>query len=359
MPAGLCYSCRMIKSRYFLSLLILPWFGLLLTACAELPAPVPPAGTSLQLVTVIDPEEVFAGSPDLNLIALGKGGLQLLDVPSGEVRRLDSQAPLALGWRHDGIQLAAAFAANDGKGRLVIFARDGQVVANSELPGTPVALIWSRRDDLLVAGYNLRTFSFGSSLTQWLVRINGAEQEQTTIGDATLKPATTKAVRDRLSDLLKVAFSPEGDELVVLQLHDPPQFPAYLQATHRNWQVAGERKLVQFPVQPVALHWGADADELAYRSGPGPWRVLPLWPPAGSSSSITALTADLPEEWGAETRLQRFANGDYLLAGNGRLYIGHHLPPRLDEADAGTAWMLRKWRFEGLISPEEYQEVRP
>lgn len=349
----------MFKSRHVLRPFIVLLIPLLLSACATLPTPEPPVDPALRLVTAIDPQGVFAGTPDRSLIAFGKGGLQLLEVASGKVQRLDADAPLALGWRHDGTQLAAAFAAEDGKGRLVVFARDGQIVAKSELPGTPVAMAWSRRDDLLVAGYSLRSYSFGGSLNQWLVRVNGAEQEQSTIGDATLKPATTKAVRDRLRDLLKVAFSPAGDELVVLQLHDPPQFPAYLQVTHRNWQTAGERKLVQLPVMPAALYWGTNEDELTYRTEAGPWRVLALWPPVGSSSPVTAQAADLPDEWAAGTRLQRFDSGDYLLAVDGRLYAGHNLPARVPSADADKGWMLRKWRFEGLISPEEYLEVRP
>jgi len=356
---GLCYALRMTQYRHFLPLAILLSIFLLLSACAELPAPVTPAGQSLQFITIIDPQGVFAGSPDRKLIAIGKGGLQLLELPSGEGRRLDSQTPLALGWRHDGTQLAAAFVAEDGKGRLVIFDRAGKAVDQSELPGTPVDLAWSRRDDLLVAGYSLRAFSFGGSLTQWLVRVNGAEREQSIIGDTTLKPATTKAVRDRLSHLLKVAFSPAGDELVVLQLHDPPQFPAYLQMTHRNWQGAGERKLLQLPVEAVALHWGETEDVVAYRPGTGSWRVLLLWPPSGSPAPVTEQAADVPETWGVETRLQHFDSGDYLLAVNGRLYAGSGMPPRLKQTDAENAWLLRKWRFEGLITPDEYREVRP
>ena len=349
----------MTKHRYLPPLFFPLSIVLLLSACATLPTPDSPVDPSLRPVTAIDPEGVFAGSSDHSLIAFGRDGLQLLDVASGETRRLDADAPLALGWRHDGAQLAAAFAAEDGKGRLVIFALDGQVLTRSELPGTAVALAWSRRDDLLVAGYTLRSYSFGGSLNQWLVRINGAEREQSTIGDVTLKPSTTKAVRDRMSDLLKVAFSPAGDELVVLQLHDPPQFPAYLQVTHRNWQAAGERKLPQLPVQPVALHWGVAEDEVVYRSVAGSWRVLSLWPPAGSPAPVAGQAADLPEEWSAETRLQRFDSGDYLLAVDGRLYAGSNLPVRPLSADADKSWMLRKWRFEGLISPEEYLEVRP
>ena len=343
---------------------------LLLTACAVPPPPLGSDGQALTFVTPLSLDGVFAGSPDRALIAYGEGGLHLREVAAGTVHRLDAAGtvhrldaaePLAAAWRQDGAQLAAAFAsANGSNGRLVVFDRDGRTLAEAELPGTPVAMAWSHHQELLVAGFTFRQFSFGGSLSQWLIRINGAEREQLTIGDSTLKPSTVQAVAGQLGRLLKVSFSPAGDELVVLQLHDPPQFPAYLQLTHRNWQVStAERKLLQLPVAPVILDWGAAEDTLIYRTGDGLWRELALWPPPESTAPVTVPSSEFPSAWADSIHLQRFDNGDYLLATGGRLYAGSGLPVRHTANDAELGWTLRKWRFEGLISPEEYREVRP
>ncbi len=330
----------------------------LLQACTEVPAPRSLNNQPLQQIASIGPSDLFTGSPDRKLIALGGDGLQLLEIATRQRKTIDSRKPLALGWRRDGLQLAAVFAGDGKQGQLVLYDQEGRLVEQADLPGVPVALAWSRHDDLLIAGFHLREFSFGGNLSQWLVRVNGAERAVFELGDSTLKPTTAKTVKSRLADLLKVSFSPAGDELVVLQLHDPPQFPAYLQLVHRNWQVAKERKLLQLPVQPVAIAWGDAEDTVVYRSADGTVQMLPLWPADGEPSRNMVVIGDAPKLPEVDKGLQRFADGGYLLAVNGRLYLGSGLAPR-STGDDDKGWTLRKWRFEGLITPEEYLEVRP
>jgi hypothetical protein len=346
----------MNPANLFLRLLF--YCGLLwLPACAVVPGPRGTDGLPLEPLAMIGHEGIFAASPDRTLIAYGDAGLQLLDLPSQQRRQLDRRTPLLLGWRQDGSQLAAVFA-GEGEGRvLALLDRDGRLVEESELPGIPVALAWSQRHDLLVAGFTLRQFGFGSNLSQWLIRIHAAGREKLSLGDVTLKPATASTLKDRLTAFLAVGFSPAGDELVLARLHDPPRFAAYLQLVHRNWQVADERKLTHLPVQPLEITWGDDADTIAYRSASGVWRELPLWPVGETLSAEAAAVAALPALPGAGGRLQRFGDGAYLLAINGRLYRGSGLGLRTGEG--ANIWMLRKWRFDGLISPDEYREVRP
>jgi hypothetical protein len=344
----------MIPSRRFLRWLTIVAL-LLLPACTNVPAPRGADDQPLQRLTALAPAAIFAGSSDRQLVAYGKGGLQLLEITSGRRRQLDDSEPRALGWRHDDEQLAAAFA----DGRLVVFDRAGSVVSRAELPGTPVAVAWSRRQELLIAGFRLKRYSFGVNLAQWLVRYDSRERELFDLGDVTLKPATADRLSNQLAGLLNVSFSPEGDELIMLRLYDPPQFPAYLQLIHRNWQAPGERKLLELPVQPVALDWGAEPERINYRVAGQPWHSLLLWPPAGEQPHAAAPSAELSAAWGVGTRLQRFADGHYLLAVDRRLYAGSGLPERPLPTAADKAWILRKWRFEGLITPEEYREVRP
>ena len=331
---------------------------LLQQACAAAPPPASLNNQPLQLITSIPPAGIFAGAPDRTLIAFAGDGLQLLEVATRQRKTVDGREPLALGWRRDGSQLAAVFAVDSERGQLAIYDRDGRLTEQSPLPGMPVALAWSRHDDLLIAGFRLREFSFGGNLSQWLVRINAAEREVFELGDTTLKPATARAVKTRLADLLKVSFSPVGDELIALRLHDPPQFPAYLQLVHRNWQVPKERELQQLPLQPAEIAWGDTEDTVICRSAAGTWQMLPLWPADGEPSRHMVAINDPAELPAVDQGLQRFADGGYLLAVNGRLYLGSGLAPLAAEGD-DKAWTLRKWRFEGLITPEEYLEVRP
>lgn len=331
---------------------------LLLQSCAEVPPPHGLNDQPLQLITTMASASNFAATPDRELIAFGSSGLQLLQAATGQQRQIDSREPLVLGWRRDGLQLAVASAVDGEQGQLALYDREGRLVEQTALPGVPVALAWSRHGDLLIAGYRLREFSFGGNLSQWLVRVNGAEREVIELGDTTLKPATARNIKVRLVELLKVSFSPAGDELILLQLHDPPAFSAYLQLVHRNWQVPNERKLLQLPLQPAEIAWGEVADTVAYRTAAGAWQRLPLWPAEGEPSRHAVEITDPAEQPAVDRQLQRFADGTYLLAANGRLYLGTGFTP-LPAVDDNRGWTLRKWRFEGLITPAEYLEVRP
>jgi hypothetical protein len=184
-------------------------------------------------------------------------------------------------------------------------------------------MAWSSRNDLLVAGYRLREFSFGANLSQWLVRIDGRKREQIGLGDTTLKPGTAKRLQAALPELLPVAFSPAGDELAYLRLYDPPQFPTYLRLQYRNWQAPTDRKLLGLPVQPARLEWLMPGDVLAYQSGNGSVQRIELWPvPGDPTLSGSREPADRP-------------------------------PPRENH----RLWTLRKWRFEGLITPDEFRKT--
>lgn len=229
-----------------------------------------------------------------------------------------SGEPLVQAWSPDGGRLATGFAHGTDESRLEVTDRNGQVLNHRALPGQILAIAWSSRGDLLVAGYRLQSYSFGANLTQWLFRSHDGVEEILPLGDVTIETATVKAYADDLPRLLTVAFSPSGDELVYARLHDPPQFSPYLQLLYRNWQVADSRKLLDLPVEPVAVTWSERGDAITCRFETGPPRAYNLWPaPAGTRADVPKGEA-LPEE---------------------------------------KHWALRKWRFEGLITPEEFNRA--
>lgn len=187
------------------------------------------------------------------------------------------------------------------------------------MPGPILAVTWSARDDLLVVGYRLREFSFGANLAQWLVRINSEGEETIALGDVTLESSTVRQFAAGLPLLLGVFFSPSGDELVFTQVHDPPQAPPYLQLLYRNWQVPAARKLFALPLAPVSVTWNESGDAITWRLGEDPPRQHILWPLQG----------------------ERMPGGAPLAPGK----------------DTERLWSLRKWRFEGLITPDEYAQA--
>jgi hypothetical protein len=312
----------LMNLRALFPLLTVTILAVLTAACAPLALPHGFASAPTSSVVLRAGAVALAASPDGTMIAFGRKGLQLRNNVSGPWRQLATETPLALAWRRDGQQLAAAFfTAEQNRGQLVIFTATGQRVDAWELPGRIVALAWSSRDDLLAAGYRLQTYSFGANLAQWLIHVKAAQMEKISLGDMTIKPATASQWASTLPELLSVAFSPDGDELVQLRLHDPPQFPPYLRLIHRNWQVPGERRLKDLPVQPILIDWTASAEAVVLQPSGQPAQRLELWPVAP-------------------------------VAGGGA--PDPAAPPHDD-----LRWTLRKWRFAGLITPEEFQEELP
>jgi hypothetical protein len=86
---------------------------------------------------------------------------------------------------------------------------------------------------------------------------------------------------------------------------------------------------------------------------------IELWPPADEEPARK--TAPLPgaDAGQAGVRMQRLDDGRYLLATADRLYAGSGLPVRDRTRHDDRMWQLRKWRFEGLITAEEFREARP
>lgn len=299
----------------------------------------------------LDAKGIFATDHAGRRIAIADKGLVLTDAEGKGGVRLDTISPLALSWDPDGSALAAAFATDAGTTRIAVYQADGALKFERELAVTFNRLNWSRRGDLLVVGHVLKVYSFGGNLRMMLYHFDGGDIDETLLADTTIKPATVKRYASHLAELLPVAFSADGDEVIYARLHDPPEFPAFLQLVYRNWQAEGTRLLQRLPVTPGLLAWGSDDACVTVRSRDGSVVTTPVWPGGGGE-----VTEQLPA--GASTgirRMQIFGDGSYLLAAGGRLYRGEGLAkPERSVYDA-TAWRMRLWRFEGLITPEEFK----
>ena len=316
----------------------------------------------------VDETGVFTASRDGRNIAFARDGLNLHNLESDVSRKLSRLKPAALAWNPSDLFLAAAFPVADYETRLILYSAQGEALHETVLPVAFSQMIWSVRGDLLLTGFALKTFSFGADLLQMLYRVDGNEVVETVLSNTTLKLTTVKRLAPIMTDILPVTFSPSGDELVYVHLHDPPQFSPYLQLLYKNWQVGGRRLLQKLPLQTLQVTWDNSEQSVVVRSSKGLHR-LDLWPTPEDSVGQPVVEhyrfvdgrlydgEQLLANWGEAAHLQILPDGRFLLAAKQALYRGDGLRAGLLDGYSERAWTLRRWRFEGLITADEYLKL--
>ena len=351
--------------RLLLSPLILLTF---VAACATGTPPKSISEYPLLPLATIDESDLFSANQNGTKVALVNDGLYLLDPKSGDKKKLSAAKPIALAWSPDGLSLAAAFERTDYETELLQYSADGTVLNEAVIPVALSQLHWSSRGDLLAVGFVLKVFSFGGNLRQLLYRIDDETLVETLLTDSTLRPSLAKQVKPLLHSLLPVSFSPRGDELVFLRLHDPPEFRAYFQLLYQNWQVDKPRALHKTPLQAMSFAWAPSGDTVNVLSKEGS-QTLNLWPSEGKavvpSTTKTYRFIDgrlyhgleLLADWGERSQIQMLADGKFLLFVNSSLYLGDGLKSHSAPTYNETEWNLRRWRYEELVTPAEYQKL--
>ncbi len=347
--------------------LVLP-LTVLLFGCAAGSPPQAINENSLIRVAATDKTGMFSANQEGHKIAVVRGGLHLYDFESGSSKKISSDQPVALAWSADGLVLAAVFPVADYETRLARYSAQGELLHEALLPVAFNQMDWSARGDLLVMGYVLKLFSFGADLQQILYNMTDEDVVATVLSDTTLRLSTVKKLAKIMRDVLPVAFSPAGDELVYLHLHEPPQFSPYLKLIYKNWQVANGRSLQEMPLQRVQVVWEKPAQSVAVRTADGVLK-LDLWPTVEDVISqsttnhyrfVSGLLYDGDEllaDWGEGAQLQILPDGRFLMAANNVLWRGDGLRSEPQESYSERAWTLRRWRFEGLITADEYQKL--
>jgi len=338
---------------------------LLLCGCVVTPPPQSINNDLLVEVLAIDEVGLFAADRDGHNVAVANSGLTLLSLDSNSEQKLSPDQPIALSWSPDGLALAAAFSVGGYETRLVLYSAQGNPLHEILLPVALSQMIWSVRGDLLATGFVLNTFSFGGNLQQLLYIVDGDDVEKTVLSDTTLTLATMRKISPAMQGVLPVAFSPSGDELVYVYVHDPPQFSPFLQILHHNWQSGGKRPLQRMPLQQLSVDWDKAGQSVTVRSTSGVQK-LDLWTAADDSTDLPASGSyrfangqlydgeELLADWGAGSHLQLLSGGRFLLSVEKTLYRGGGLQDESYEKHSEKMWNLRRWRFEGLITPEEY-----
>ena len=353
--------------KSFFSVVAITSLALLCGCGAGLP-PQSPSRQPLVQVAAVDETGPFSATRDGRKLAVARSGLQLLDLDSTARQTLAQDSPTALSWSRDGATLAAAYTVAEYETRLELYSAQGELLHETLLPVALSALAWSARGDLLATGFALKNYSFGSDLHQALYRLAGAELEESVLSDTTLKPATARLLKSIMASVQPAAFSADGDELVYLHLHDPPQFPPYLELRYHSWPADRGRSLQQLPLQMLQLDWDVSGESVTLHSAQGAL-TIDLWPTPDAAESPSVIPnyrfadgrlfagQELLADWGEGARLQILPDGRFLLAVRRRLYLGDGLRAEILARYSEKSWALRRWRFEELITPAEYQQL--
>ena len=353
---------------------------LYIAGCAAPQIPSSPTSVPLQFITRLASEQLFAANSQGSHLAYADNGLWLRSLDAQDPLKLDPGRPLALSWSDNGERFSAAFGDASGQTRLAVYSREGQLLSEDLFQIEFMELGWSQRGDLLLVGYTLKNYRFGSNLSLTLQSIDqlGVHTE-IVLGDTTLKPSTAKRYEASLKELLRVCFTSGSDELVYTRLHDPPEFPPYLQLVFRSWLGGPEKLLAQLEPARYDLQfannnsslwaipqgrasvefplWGDDADwkqEVTFRregqvSPGGAYRF---------SDGLLYAGSRLLASWPAGSRLQFLREGKFLLADQHALYLGSGLQAEPWPSYLESEWTLRKWLHQRLISLQDYRRLR-
>jgi len=350
--------------RSIFSAIIIATF-VLLSGCVAGSPPQAINKTPLTRIADIDSTGLFAADQDGRNLAVSRSGLLLLDLESGSGQKLSSESPVALAWSPDGSALAAAFQIADYETRLELYSAQGALLHETLLPVVVSQMVWSSRGDLLVTGFALKVYSFGGNLRQTLYRVTTEQIVEKVLADTSLKPATTKKFMPIMQSVQPVIFSPQGDELVFAKLHDPPAFAPYLQLRHMNWESGVERSLVKIPLQPIQFFWRGSENAVGVMAQAENFS-LSLWPFAEGSAEQLRVPfyqfgkgrlyygERLVADWDDEALLQILDDGRYFLAQKRHVYLGDGLQLVPRSVYNEKSWILRRWRFGGLITSDEY-----
>jgi len=353
-----------MKRLLFSTLIILSFVA----ACATGTPPGSIPDHPLRPLADIDDSGLFSASQYGTKVAFTNDGLYLLDPDSGDKKKLSSAKPIALAWSPDGLSLAAAFERADFETELLVYSAGGVVMNEAIIPVALSQLYWSSRGDLLAVGFVLKVYSFGGNLRQLLYRIDDDTLEETLLTDSTFRPSLAKQLKPLLQSMLPVSFSPQGDELVFLYLLDPPLFSPYFQLLYQNWQVDKPRELHKTPLQTMSFNWDPSGNTVNVQSEEG-LQTLNLWPSEGKAVAPSKAETyrfidgrfyhgqELLADWGEKSQIQILEDGKFLLSVNRSLYLGDGLKSHSASTYNETEWNLRRWRYEELVTPSEYQKL--
>jgi hypothetical protein len=209
------------------------------------------------------------------------------------------------------------------------------------------------------------------------------EPTATHLYDTTLKPTTLKRLDGILERTLTFSLSPGQDEILYVQMHDPPVFSTFARLVLRHLDNGKEREIAEIPAGSAGAVFSSNGERILYGNGEAGFQQMDTWgnrgiaviPTPGQEIAlsfsgryllldghlyrdgveIVSFPAATAGRFAAQAGRLAMVCGEqlYLLSG-----LPEDLPPAVAPAAAEHLRKLRKSLSEGLISPQEYHAIR-
>jgi hypothetical protein len=208
-----------------------------------------------------------AWHPEGRKLAIGGGGLQIVDLDSGASSQISQERPDAVAWGDDGKQLAASFH-RENESLLRIFTAGGREIGNLSVAGRIHHLVWGHGQEMLAAVVRMEHFSIGNKIDYSLLRWSGAgEPLETQLHSVMVRRGTVAAWGDQLYRTFSLALSPLGEAILYTRLHEPPANRPHLRVMLRHLSTGNEEEIGRAELGSGTALFLADGDTMLYGDG--------------------------------------------------------------------------------------------
>jgi hypothetical protein len=367
---------------YFLYLCIFLLLQCIITSgCAHLQmSGVLPPGASVSEIGTCDANAPFDLDMNGENIVFADAGLKIKNLVSGRSRMICPDTPSALAWSPDGRRITAAFSRGN-EGTLRLYGFEGELQAEVKVSGNISSLAWRSTTEVLAMNIRVRQFSFGANLAEALLQWDGVSDPKIlTFLDNTLKPSTVKQGKGYLISRLTFKLSPLGDEVLYVNVLDPPLFPTYVRVMLHNIDSGKAREIAKVSLDSGGGAFLGAGESILFGDGENrsqisdPWKDIKLRtiPTPGREIAVSnggrymMLDGNFYVEGTRTASFQESCRSNFSGFGGhmavecgDRLYIvsglKEDLPVQLQSKEITRIKELRKLLSEGLITPQDYR----
>jgi WD40 repeat protein len=350
----------------------------LLSGCAKkMPIIDLPEQYSVQRLGSVTKASPVAWHPDNNYYAVAASGLVIGQV-NGSLFSVDRHAPKAISWSPTGAFLAASFG-NSQKSTIRIFSFDGTALADVAVEGSVLDLGWTSDDELLIAAVTVKTFSFGGNYSVSLYRWRQNEElSQEVIADTSPLKSHLEAMGESIYNSVHLQISPFRDEIIYTRLLIPPNVDMHYQLVVRHLDSGREKVITKIPYGSQGGRYLLQGDNVFFSDGHYQSIKRSIWgteayetykpgrfveiSPGGRYKLIDQNLLQDRDVLFSFAKVDKAAfspDGSKLLFTSGRdLYLLSDLEdsPVQRVTVSQRLLELRRWRSEGLITPQEYEQ---
>jgi hypothetical protein len=339
-----------------------------------------PSGASVSEIGNCDATAPFDLDMKGENIVFADGGLKIQNLISGRSRMICPDTPSALAWSPDGRRIAAAFS-RENEGALRLYGFEGELQAEVKVSGNISSIAWRSTTEVLAMNIRVTHFSFGANITEALLQWDGVSDPKRLIFfDNTLKPSTVKQGKDYLIGRLTFKLSPLGDEVLFVNVIDPPLYPTYFRIMLHNIDSGKAREIAKVSLDSGGGAFLGAGESILFGDGEhqsqisDPWKdiILRTIPTPGREVAVSSggrymmLDGNLYFEGTRTASFQESCRSSFSGFGGhmavecgDRLYLvsglKEDLPAQFQSKEIARIKELHKLLSEGLITHQDYR----